>query len=105
MQISVRQARLLKGMTQAEMAEGLKVHVQTYRKIEKNANLATIEQAKKISALTGVPYNEIFLSNSLLLVGGIMKGSGREMDFEKAYTPKEVATQLRVCLQRMIQNR
>ena len=47
MTLSLRQARRLKEKTQEEMAKLLKVHVMTYRKIEENPDLATIEQAKK----------------------------------------------------------
>lgn len=62
MTLSLRQARRLKDKTQAEMAEMLKVHVMTYRKIEEKPDLATIEQAKKISDYLGVNYNEIFFA-------------------------------------------
>jgi transcriptional regulator with XRE-family HTH domain len=46
MRVNIKQARLLKGIKQREMAEALGIHVQTYRKIEQNPNLATIKQAK-----------------------------------------------------------
>lgn len=62
MELSLRQARRLKDKTQIEMASMLKIHVQTYRKIESNPNLATIEQVKKISEYLDVPYNEIFFA-------------------------------------------
>ena len=61
MTLSLRQARRLKDKTQKDMAKTLKVHVMTYRRIEENPELATIEQAKKISEYLGVNYNEIFL--------------------------------------------
>ena len=47
MTLSLRQARRLKDKTQKDMAKTLKVHVMTYRRIEENPELATIEQAKK----------------------------------------------------------
>lgn len=62
MTLSLRQARRLKDKTQIEMAELLKVHVMTYRKIEENPDLATIEQAKKIAEYLGIDYNEIFFA-------------------------------------------
>lgn len=62
MTLSLRQARRLKDKTQSEMAELLKIHVMTYRKIEENPDLATIEQAKKIAEYLGVNYNEIFFA-------------------------------------------
>ena len=62
MTLSLRQARRLKEKTQDEMAKLLKVHVMTYRKIEENSDLATIEQAKKISEYLGVTYDEIFFA-------------------------------------------
>ena len=63
MTLSLRQARRLTEKTQTEMAEMLKVNVATYRKIEENPDLATIEQAKKISEFLGVNYNEIFFAS------------------------------------------
>ena len=63
MQMTIKQARLYKGLTQVELAKALNIHVQTYRKIEQNPELATIEQAKKIAELTGISYNEIFFDS------------------------------------------
>lgn len=60
MKISLKAARITAGMTQDEVAELLGVHVQTYRKLEENPNLATIEQAKKLSDRLNVPYDDIF---------------------------------------------
>ena len=60
MNLTVKQARQIKEKTQRQMAEMLGLHVDTYRKIERNPNAATIGQAKKISEITGIPYNEIF---------------------------------------------
>lgn len=62
MKISVKQARILNDMTQSRMANELGIHVQTYRKIENNPDLATIEQAKMISDITMIPYDEIFFN-------------------------------------------
>lgn len=56
---TVEQARKLKNKSQKEMASYLKMHVQTYRKIEKNPEKATIKQAREISSFLEVPYDEI----------------------------------------------
>lgn len=57
---SVKQARLLAEKTQEQLADSLNIHVQTYRKIEKDPGSATIRQAKQIAKITGIPLNEIF---------------------------------------------
>ena len=62
MKFSLKAARITAGMTQDEVAELLGVHVQTYRKLEENPNLATIEQAKKLSDRLNVPYDDIFFA-------------------------------------------
>ncbi|MCI7599602.1 MAG: helix-turn-helix domain-containing protein [Megasphaera sp.] len=46
------------------MADYLHIHVQTYRKIEKNPELATIKQAKMISEYLNMPYDNINFFNS-----------------------------------------
>lgn len=62
MAFTVKQARLLAGKKQKEMADFLGIHVQTYRKIEENPSKATIEQAQKIAAITGISYDQIFFA-------------------------------------------
>ena len=62
MSFTVKQARMYAGKTQREMAKHLKINVQTYRKIEVSSKSATIEQAKKISEVTGIPYDEIIFA-------------------------------------------
>ena len=67
MVFSVKQARLISNLKQTDMAKKLGIHVQTYRKIEQNPDLATIEQAKKIAEIVEIPYDEIFFTcNSTL---------------------------------------
>lgn len=63
MTISLRQARRMMDKSQNELADMLHVHVQTYRKLEENPDLVTIEQAKKISKYLGISHNEIFFAN------------------------------------------
>ena len=62
MELTVKQARLFSDKTQRQMADLLGVHVDTYRKIERNSDEATIKQAKEISQITGVDYDKIFFS-------------------------------------------
>lgn len=68
MTYTVKQARLLSGKTQQEMADHLGVHVQTYAKLERNPEKMTIERAVKLSQVTGVPSDQIFFGNTLLKV-------------------------------------
>lgn len=60
--LSLKSARVNANMTQAQVAERMGVHVQTYRKLEENPDTATIGQAKQLSALLRVPYDEIFFA-------------------------------------------
>ena len=62
MTLNLRHARRLKEKSQDEMADLLKIHVQTYRRIEENPDSATVEQAKVISRYLGVSYDEIFFA-------------------------------------------
>ena len=59
MTYTVRQARRLAEMTQREMAFSMGVSRDTYRKIELNPEIATIEQAKSISRIVGIPMDKI----------------------------------------------
>lgn len=63
MKLSLKTARVNANMSQAQVAKLLGVHVQTYRKLEENLDTATIGQAKKLSALLKVPYDEIFFAS------------------------------------------
>ncbi|WP_144506666.1 helix-turn-helix domain-containing protein [Bacillus mycoides] len=65
--LTMRQARLVKGITQQEMALKLNVHVDTYRKMEKNPDEVTIGNAKKISNLLGISYDQIFFNDNSTL--------------------------------------
>lgn len=58
--LTLRQARLLADIKQDEMAKALGVSRYIYMKLEKNPDLATIAQAKAISGILKVPYDEIF---------------------------------------------
>ena len=63
MAFTIKQARLFAGKQQQEMADFLGIHVQTYRKLEKNPSIVSVEQAKKISEITGISYDQIFFAN------------------------------------------
>ncbi len=56
---SVKQARMLAEKTQRACAEAIGVCEQTYRKIEKNPETATVKQALALSSFFGIPYDHI----------------------------------------------
>lgn len=60
MEMSVKTVRLISEKTQREMAKAMNISRDTYRAIEKNPSKATIDQAKKISAITGFSVDSIF---------------------------------------------
>lgn len=60
--LSLKQARLVRGKTQNDLAKYLKIHVQTYRKLEEKPQKMTIEQAQKICKLLDFSYNDIFFA-------------------------------------------
>lgn len=60
MNLTLKQARMMNDLTVKEIAEKLNVCPDTYRKIEKNPERATIAIAKKVSEITGIPYDVIF---------------------------------------------
>ena len=62
MPFTVKQARMLNSITQAEMAEKMGISRDTYRKIESNPETATIKQAKDISKITGIEIDQIFFA-------------------------------------------
>ncbi|MCW4645834.1 helix-turn-helix transcriptional regulator [Bacillus safensis] len=65
--LTLKHARLLKGLKMKDMAKELNVHVQTYSKMEKFPDTITIGEAKKISEILGMSYDQIFFnSNSTL---------------------------------------
>lgn len=62
MPFTVKQARMLNSITQAEMAKKMGISRDTYRKIESNPETATIKQAKDISKITGIEIDQIFFA-------------------------------------------
>lgn len=68
MKFTVKQARLLAGLTQKEVAQMLNMHVQTYMKLEKNPELMSIKTAKEFSQIVGRNFEEIFFDNESNLI-------------------------------------
>lgn len=58
----MKQARLLRGFKQKEIADRLNVHVQTYRKMEKHPDSITIGQAKEICRILNLSCDYIFFN-------------------------------------------
>lgn len=66
-EFTVKQARLMSGKSQEIIAESLKIHRQTYAKLEQNPEKFTIEQANTFSAEVNIPYDKIkFFSSKIL---------------------------------------
>lgn len=68
MQFTIKQARVLAGLTQAEMAEKIGINRSTYIKIEKDPLRATIRQINQISEMTGVSIVDLFLTKNSTFV-------------------------------------
>jgi len=62
MQVTVKQARQMAGLTQREMADNLNVDRSTYIRLEKKPDSITIGQARKISEATGFSIDDIFFA-------------------------------------------
>lgn len=56
---TVKQARLLAGKTQVEMAKLMGISRDVYRKIELNPDQATIAQAKEFCKAAAIPMDEL----------------------------------------------
>lgn len=69
MKLTLKQARLIRELTQDQMAQKLGIHSQTYRKIELNPDEASIAQAKAISKVLGISNEEIFFDRESSLTG------------------------------------
>lgn len=63
MKLTIKQIRMVKGLTQKNMADELCIHEQTYRKIENNPEKATIGQMKAVCRILDVDYNDIFFGS------------------------------------------
>ncbi|MGP9043375.1 helix-turn-helix transcriptional regulator [Cytobacillus kochii] len=67
MNLTLRQARLIKGFTQKDIAKRLGVHVHTYMKMEKDPEVVTIRDAKKICNILELSYDYIFFNHDSTL--------------------------------------
>lgn len=67
LKFTLKQARLLKGLTQKEVAKKLGVHVQTYSNMERNPDDVTVGEAKLISEILGFSYDFIFFNDNSTL--------------------------------------
>ena len=65
MKLTVKQARLLAGYTQKQIAELLGVHMLTYWKWEKNPGKMSISTAKKFSEIVGRKFDEIIFDEEM----------------------------------------
>lgn len=61
--LTVKQHRLIREISQEEMADKIGVHVQTYRAWEESPEKISIAKAKKIAAAFNISINEIFFAN------------------------------------------
>lgn len=61
---TIRQARRLADLSQSQVAKALGVCECTYRKIERNPEKATVEQAHTLARLFGLPYDCLFFSSN-----------------------------------------
>lgn len=61
--LTVKQHRLIREISQEEMAEKVGIHVQTYRAWEENPEKISIAKAKKIASAFDISINEIFFAN------------------------------------------
>jgi DNA-binding XRE family transcriptional regulator len=67
LKFTLKQARLIKGFTQVQMAKMLGIHVQTYQKMEKYPDEVTVKQAKQLSGILEFSYDFIFFNNDSTL--------------------------------------
>lgn len=65
--LTLKKARLISEISQTDMAKAIGVSRGTYLKLERNPDMATIAQAKAISKLLNIPYDEIFFGNDSTL--------------------------------------
>lgn len=63
MRLTLKQARLISGYKQREMAELLGVHVHTYMKWEQNPEDMSVGTAKQVSRIVEVDFEKIFFDN------------------------------------------
>lgn len=57
--LSLKSARMMRGITQSEMAEKLNVHRNTYAKWEEDPETISMAKANEICAILNVPIDNI----------------------------------------------
>lgn len=62
-QLTIKEWRRLKGITQEEMAAACGVHVNTYRSWEEKPEMIKLTNAQKISDRFGVPMGDIIFGS------------------------------------------
>lgn len=67
MRLTLKQARLFSDMSQADIANSLGVHRQTYMKWEKNPDEMPIGRAKEFSKITNTSLDNIFFASESTL--------------------------------------
>lgn len=63
MQVTLKAARLIRGLTMREVADFLEVSVDTYRRIEKDPMKTTIATATKLSGFLDFGIEDIFFGD------------------------------------------
>lgn len=61
--LTLKQHRLMRDLTQGQMADKIGVHINTYNSWEKEPQKISIEKAKKIARTLGISIDEIFFIN------------------------------------------
>lgn len=61
--LTIKQHRMLRDLTQNEMAERLGIHYSTYRNWETEPSKISIKYAKDIAIIFGVSIDDIFFNN------------------------------------------
>ena len=70
MLFTLKSARMYSGLSQRHLADMLGTCEDTYRKIEREPDIATIKQAKLLSAAIGISYDVIFFGADFSLTQG-----------------------------------
>lgn len=66
--LSLKQLRVMNGYTQAQIANALRMHVTTYRRIEQHPETATVKEGKALANLYGVDFNQIIFDGTTNLI-------------------------------------
>lgn len=75
--MTVRQARMFRDLSQQQVADALNVNVDTYRRIERNPQKATIEMAIKFCSVVNMKMDDIFFGNNSTFGRNVVESGGR----------------------------